>query len=536
MTLILAIIAFVVIFSLLILIHEAGHFMAARKCGVRVEEFGLGMPPKLASFRPKGSETLYTFNAIPFGGFVRLYGEDSSDPKLMKDKHSFAAQSVWKKIAIIVAGVTMNFLLAFVLLALCNVVGTQPLLLGPEDVFHAIDSGVVSVAEGVIVKAPGENDIGFQAEDRIVSVNGNSIVEGDELTSLKEGQQVKFMVERSDKLLELKGVNQLKKPFFKLYDALYVPRIYVKELAPGSNLDKAGVKSGDRLEKVGNAGIYGFEDLEKYLTVAGVKYEVKKGAAEFPVLPVKNHQPVLMIGSVLPGSPADKIGLKVGDEVLSIKGVEIKKTDDLAKALADRKPLTKITYRVSRGGGEVEYFVETDVAGMVGISFSELHRADHDQTSYYLKPVMYSVKKISEVSYPWYQVPGQTLQEMGRLTVLTTQMFGNVFSSIFTRFSVPEGVAGPVGIAQMTYSFVQEGVMSLVRFTALLSLSLAIINILPFPGLDGGRLFLIIVPLILRKKLNPRLETLIHLGGFVVLMLLILVITFNDIFRIFSGV
>ena len=79
MTWLLSILAFVVIFSLLILIHEAGHFFAAKKAGVKVEEFGMGMPPRLWGYKPKKSDTLYSINAIPFGGFVRLYGEDSHD-------------------------------------------------------------------------------------------------------------------------------------------------------------------------------------------------------------------------------------------------------------------------------------------------------------------------------------------------------------------------------------------------------------------------------------------------------------------------
>lgn len=535
MTLILSIIAFIVIFSLLILIHESGHFLAARRCGIRVEEFGLGMPPKLWSYKPKKSETLYTFNAIPFGGFVRLYGEDTHDKKALQAKHSFAAQSVWKKILVIVAGVAMNFLLAFVLLTFGLIIGMQPLFVSPEDVFQAINTGVVKMDEGLVVKEPGLNDIGFKAEDRIVAVDGRKILSGDEVADLKDNQQVSFTVERAGQLIGLKGVNDLKKPFYKLYDTMFVPRVFVKEVAVGSKLSAAGVQAGDMIKKVNGAEIFKLEDFEKNLSSAETKYEVEKGLSGLDAVPVKNHLPVIIISGVVADSPADNIGIKTGDEILAINGVTITKTADLVKALADRKPGTKITYKVSRDGVEVEYYVKSDAAGLIGVLLSELHRADNDQTSYYLKTVPYSLKKVSDVSYPWYQAPGKAIDEMGRLTVLTAGMFVNVFSTIFTRFTVPEGVAGPVGIAQMTYVFVQEGFMSLVRFTALLSLSLAIINILPFPGLDGGRLFLIIVPLILRKKLNPKLEALIHLFGFLVLMILILLITFNDLVKIFSG-
>jgi regulator of sigma E protease len=207
----------------------------------------------------------------------------------------------------------------------------------------------------------------------------------------------------------------------------------------------------------------------------------------------------------------------------------------LPKALQTEMVKENMVYKVQRGQAQLEFIVPKDTNGLIGVMLSPVVKLDQYQSSFYVKTVAYSVLKIEDIKYPFWLAPGQALQEMGRLSVLTVQMFGNVFSSLFTRLSVPEGVAGPIGIAQMTYVFVQEGLMSLIRFTALLSLSLAIINILPFPGLDGGRFFLIIVPLILRRKINPKLEAMIHLFGFMVLMLLILLVTFNDIGRFFGA-
>ena len=114
MTLFLSIIAFLIIFSVLILIHEAGHYFAAKKMGVKVEEFGFGLPPRVWGFKPKKSDTLFSINAIPFGGFVRLYGEDKFDSKALKSNESYVSKSPWQKILIVIAGVVMNFLLAFV--------------------------------------------------------------------------------------------------------------------------------------------------------------------------------------------------------------------------------------------------------------------------------------------------------------------------------------------------------------------------------------------------------------------------------------
>jgi len=99
---------------------------------------------------------------------------------------------------------------------------------------------------------------------------------------------------------------------------------------------------------------------------------------------------------------------------------------------------------------------------------------------------------------------------------------------------IPDGVAGPVGIAQMTHVFVQEGFASVIRFVALLSLSLAVFNIIPFPALDGGRLAFLLFEAVTGRKPNQRFETALHGLGFMLLMLLLLAVTFQDIARLFS--
>ena len=472
----LSVLAFLVIFSLLILIHEFGHFYAAKKFGVKVEEFGLGMPPKLWGFKPKKSETTYTINAIPFGGFVRLYGEDSHDAKVLKNNRSFAAKPVWQKLIIIAAGVVMNFLLAFVLLVIGFTWGMQPLILNSSDAFAAIKSGVIKLQEV---------EIGKEGVDK----------------------------------------NAL----------LSVPKLVVKDAEVGNSLE---LRTGQMIERVNGELVFSLVELQKQLALPGkVNIEVKSLN-----LPVVDDQEVgqkvfypVVISQVILASNAEKSGLLESDSVISINGVEIQSVEALSKALQTEMVKENMVYKVQRGQAHLEFIVPKDANGLIGVMLSPVVKLDQYQASFYVKSVAYSVLKIEDVKYPFWQAPGQALREMGRLSVLTIEMFGNVFSSLFTRLSVPEGVAGPIGIAQMTFVFVQEGLMSLIRFTALLSLSLAIINILPFPGLDGGRFFLIIIPLILRRKMNPKLEAMIHLFGFMVLMLLILLVTFNDIGRLFGA-
>ncbi len=110
---VLTIIIFIFTLLILVLIHEFGHFLMAKKFGIKVLEFGFGIPPKL--FAKKFGETEYSLNALPIGGFVRLLGEDEADKRVLENRRSFAHQHVYKRIVVVVAGVVMNFLLAFLL-------------------------------------------------------------------------------------------------------------------------------------------------------------------------------------------------------------------------------------------------------------------------------------------------------------------------------------------------------------------------------------------------------------------------------------
>jgi regulator of sigma E protease len=143
------------------------------------------------------------------------------------------------------------------------------------------------------------------------------------------------------------------------------------------------------------------------------------------------------------------------------------------------------------------------------------------------------ISNIQKVSYPFYIAPFKALSEIWRLSVLTVKTIGNVVVSLVAKFTVPEGVAGPVGIYKMTSVFAKQGIMALVQFTALLSISLGVINIMPFPALDGGRFLFIIYELISRRKANAKWEAIIHSIGFALLMLMILAITWNDIVNLF---
>ncbi|MFC1655950.1 site-2 protease family protein, partial [Patescibacteria group bacterium] len=220
------------------------------------------------------------------------------------------------------------------------------------------------------------------------------------------------------------------------------------------------------------------------------------------------------------------------DQLISINDTAINTKED-SIAYTGEHVGEELVFKVKRNGQTLNLNVKPADDGRVGIRLFNKRTFKNYQLAVYPSDYIASVTQINDVKLPFPQSMGMALSESGRLAVLTVEMFGNVVRSIVTQFSVPEGVAGPVGIASLTHMFVQQGIWSLLRFTALLSLSLAVINIIPFPALDGGRLFFLLIEAVRRKRVPAKWEASIHALGFVLLIGLIFIITYSDILNIF---
>lgn len=201
MEIFLTIVIFVTVLVVLVVIHELGHFFAAKKSGVRVDEFGFGFPPRL--FGKKFGETTYTVNLLPLGGFVKIKGIAGEDESEMKDPDSFAALGFPKKIAILFAGIGMNFILAILLFALAYSIGVQA---DPATT----DTGAIVSNEQIVAAAVEEGKpaqrVGLQAGDVITAVNGTSLTTVDEFRGLIESQQgteVTLEIDRNGEQLSL---------------------------------------------------------------------------------------------------------------------------------------------------------------------------------------------------------------------------------------------------------------------------------------------------------------------------------------------
>ena len=367
----LTIVVFIIILSLLILIHEWGHFRMARRAGIHVEEFGIGLPPRAKKIYTDKKGTIYSLNWIPFGGYVRLFGEDSSDPKILRDKKSFASKSISQRTAVVVAGVFMNFLLAWVLITFGFTFGMKPFLVTQVDLEQGIEQGIV---------------------------------------------------------------------------------------------------------------------------------EAKK---------------IFYVHEINPVSPLADTNIQAGDYIIAINNIPVSESLNLSEVIQPNQ-MTALQYVHEEQEGMLD--VRADAEGKLGMTIS----------------LENFILNVNEVRYPIHLAPIKAISEIGRLSALTVKMFGKVVVSVVAKLTVPEGVAGPVGIAKMTHYFAQQGFMALVQFTALLSISLGVINFMPFPALDGGRFLFIIFEIILGRRLNARWESIAHSVGFALLMFLILMITWNDILNLFK--
>ena len=196
------IVAIVVVLSVVILIHEVGHFVSAKKTGTKVEEFGIGYPPRI--FGVKKGDTLYSINWIPFGGFVKIKGSEGADDH-EGEADSFVEKPIWQRALMLGGGVVMNFILAIILLSIAYMIGSPGYVGGEIDQSAQVTEEkiqVLTVEEGFPAK-----DAGFQAGDAIVSINGNEFTNTDELNLHNQGranQEIIVVLNRDNELIETK--------------------------------------------------------------------------------------------------------------------------------------------------------------------------------------------------------------------------------------------------------------------------------------------------------------------------------------------
>ena len=244
----------------------------------------------------------------------------------------------------------------------------------------------------------------------------------------------------------------------------------------------------------------------------------------FGVSGVRTQGDKVIVTDVIKGSPAEVAGIRKEDIIEAVNGIKIIKTTELisiTKEHLGEEVILKIN--PSTSSGQKSKIKDIKVTprrnspkgeGPMGIAISQ---------------------NIITKKYAWYEAPIVGTKESLKASWLIIASLGKTVYDLFAHAEVPKGVAGPIGIAQLTGQFVEIGPVAVLSFMSILSLNLAILNILPIPALDGGRLFFILVEGVIGRKISQKFEAKAHAIGMAILLSLIALITINDIIRFFSG-
>ncbi len=357
-----SIIIFILILSALIIVHELGHFLVARFFGIRVEEFGLGFPPRVKTLFV-WKDTPFTLNWLPFGGFIKIFGENLNTTEEISSSDSFQAKNRGIQAVVLVAGVVGNFFFAWSLLSI-----------------------------GFLAGLPAPSDLSLPVTDT---------------------------------------------------------HTVITTILPNTPADKAGLKSGDIIASLSRGGIY---------------------------------------AEPSPGS--------------------------LSEFIANSKE--PISFEIDRGGTIYTKVVipqENIVADRLAVGIS--------------------MDTVGTVQLPFHQAVWQGLKMTSELTWLTARGIGTLILQAVSGKANLASVTGPVGIVSMVGEVRTLGFIYLLTFTALISINLSIINLLPLPALDGGRLFFVIIEAVTRRKIPAFVSNLLNTTGFALLVLLMVLITIQDIRNIF---
>jgi regulator of sigma E protease len=434
--------------GVLVTIHEFGHFIVARMCKVHVQRFSVGMGPVIyKKYDKHGTE--FALSAIPLGGYVSMITNKliEIEPEISNQlneeqlKNTFDSKPKWQRASIMFAGPLANFLLSIFIFTAIFI--------------NTVDPQTIPVIKSVDQNISYSTNETFLENDKIILINN---------TGVKDAKDINL------ELLSYAGFSG------KLNFSVLRPEI--------DDPVTVGVNVTDFLPTSDSQ-----TNPSEYLGI-NINYLV---------------QPI--IGKIITGGSADKAGLKSNDKILKIGNTNIYFADDIREKVS-RNPNADLEFKVLRNDEIIYVPVKIDSeinqnirVGVLGIAFGTSRSFS---------------QSLSKGTYETYNLSIKTLQFIGKMIT------GNMGT---------ENLSGPIGIAQMAGNTAQAGFLPFMYLMALLSISLAVINLLPIPVLDGGQLSLLALEAVRGKPLPEKVENIIYTGGAALVVMLMIFAIFNDVLR-----
>ncbi|MBI2604582.1 MAG: RIP metalloprotease RseP [Deltaproteobacteria bacterium] len=549
------VLAFVILLGPLIFVHEFGHFLFAKLFNVRVDTFSMGFGPKI--YRRKKGETEYCLSAIPLGGYVKLLGQDPNEEVPKDQEHRMLSkQEPWKRFLVFMAGPLFNFLFAVVIFGTILLVG---------------EPHVASIVERV---TPGSQayQAGFRSSDLITAVGSRVVNKFDEvqdIVSESSGKELVFRVKRKDGFHELRAIPRPTSGFSVYGEVTEVGRIdglfafgrytAIGVSDPRSPAAKAELKTGDEIVTFNGAPVKSFEALSERVDeelsktgdskkgtvftfgvvphaiaywqfdrrpspIQAATREVKLPARKLGELGIYSSE--LFVASAVKGSPAEAVGLLPGDRLVALDDYALPSFNDLRDQVqAAGEKSGKFVLRFERLGKILSREI-TPTANEV-----------KDALGRDIKQYLIGVYPLFAPSEPQTFVERSfnpltiTVEAWSRALDLTSKTIISL-KKLITRQVSMGTLGGPLLIGKLAGDSLGRGLAHFLKMMALISISLAVFNILPVPILDGGHIFLLLVEVVRGKPISVRQSEVVQQLGLTLILLLLVVVMFNDISRV----
>ncbi len=526
------VVPFVILLGILVFVHELGHFLVARACGVRVEVFSLGFGKKILSY--KRGFTTYCISIVPLGGYVKMFGEQSVDAESISPedrKVSYTHKTVWQRIAIVFAGPLMNFLFAIVVFGFIAFSGEE-----------TRSARISEVTAGSVAEAAG-----LKSQDMVLAVNDKQVRSYEEfqnaLTDVRnqsaqiqvqqEGEQPRVVTVQVGST-DNPNIFASQKSIGSVTGILPYTKGTLVAVRPDSEAFKAGLRTGDEIVKIADRKVQAWTDLNRLTPGSTAEITAQRTSADDKKEDIKVtltvtgadlaaiglESPELYLEQIVPDSPAAKAELQRHDKILAINGQPMLAWENVLNTIKSYDGKDALEFKILREGTELVKKITPQVTSQMTVMGKE----DKRYTIGIMPMANISQPELVTVKDGFFASIGKGYQRSWDVSVMTVMSFVRLFQGEVSH----KNIGGMISIGKAAKDSYAMGLQSFLMTMGILSISLFILNLLPVPVLDGGHLVFYAIEIVKGSPLSGRKLEIAHQIGFALLMGLMVLALFND--------